>query len=66
MPAFQDADRIRKPLRITLDPEWKERAETMAAAAGLPLSRWIEQLIRAEYARCDEKPARTEKKRRNP
>jgi predicted HicB family RNase H-like nuclease len=55
MPAFQDSDRIRKPVRLTMDPDVRERAEAAAAATGLPLSRWIEQLVRAELARIEAK-----------
>jgi hypothetical protein len=48
---FADSDRLRTPVRMTIDPEWLARAKTMADATGLPLSRWIEQLIRAEFDR---------------
>ncbi len=48
---FHDRDRLRAPLRITLDPEWRARAEELSKAMGMTLSRWIEQLIRAESTR---------------
>lgn len=34
-----------------MDPKWRARAEAMAEARGMVLSRFIETLIRAEHER---------------
>jgi hypothetical protein len=57
--SFPDADRNRKPLRITMDPDWRQEAQKMADVDGLPLSRWLEQLIRHEFSRREKKATRT-------
>jgi hypothetical protein len=39
--------RHRLPVRLTLDPAVRAEADRLAEAAGLPLSRYLEQLVRA-------------------
>jgi predicted HicB family RNase H-like nuclease len=39
--------RTRPHVMLTLDPEVHAAAKVAAAEAGLPFSRWVEQLIRA-------------------
>jgi hypothetical protein len=43
--------RHRLPVRLTLDPAVRAEADRLAEAAGLPLSRYLEQLVRAEVER---------------
>ena len=50
-------ERRRLRTTLTFDPDWRARADKMAAARGFSLSMFLEQLVRAEYAREQESKA---------
>jgi hypothetical protein len=55
--------RVRERVTLTLDPDWRAKADKMAEARGFSLSMFLEQLVRAEHAReLAEKEAKRERR----